>query len=393
MKRKIYRSLLIGTVALSLCCCKGKSPDGAGQAVTGDAAGQAEKADAAATTDTATEGIVIIQGNGENGEKGAAAKGGVSKAGEDPGEASTPGGTAEGQMGDRQAPKDGEGTFSFADLKVQEFIFASGAGGWGTWMMVKADGSFSGTYSDSEMGLTGEGYPKGTMLWSDFSGRFTQPVKVDAHTYSMEIADLSYADVVGTEEIKDGILYSYTDVYGLDGTEEILVHLPGTPLGALSEEVRSWIGYHDLSATTDTELSFYVLENAAQGYGFKGYDLIAQLWDDLARTEEQAALLEASLQNDPFLTQGDMNQKTNELYILWDSVLNTPWQGLKRLLDEDAMAALTVEERAWIKEKERAVEEAGAGSEGGSIQPMLMNDTAAEMTKARVYELMELLDE
>ena len=218
-------------------------------------------------------------------------------------------------------------------------------------------------------------------------------MKVDAHTYSMEIADLSYADVVGTEEIKDGILYSYTDVYGLDGTEEILVHLPGTPLGALSEEVRSWIGYHDLSATTDTELSFYVLENAAQGYGFKGYDLIAQLWDDLARTEEQAALLEASLQNDPFLTQGDMNQKTNELYILWDSVLNTTWQGLKRLLDEDAMAALTVEERAWIKEKERAVEEAGAGSEGGSIQPMLMNDTAAEMTKARVYELMELLDE
>lgn len=88
-----------------------------------------------------------------------------------------------------------------------------------------------------------------------------------------------------------------------------------------------------------------------------------------------------------------MNQKTNELYILWDSVLNTTWQGLKRLLDEDAMAALTVEERAWIKEKERAVEEAGAGSEGGSIQPMLMNDTAAEMTKARVYELMELLDE
>ena len=39
------------------------------------------------------------------------------------------------------------------------------------------------------------------------------------------------------------------------------------------------------------------------------------------------------------------------------------------------------------------MEEAGAGSEGGSIQPMLMNDTAAEMTKARVYELMELLDE
>lgn len=35
----------------------------------------------------------------------------------------------------------------------------------------------------------------------------------------------------------------------------------------------------------------------------------------------------------------------------------------------------------------------GAEYEGGSMQPMVMNRKAAEMTKDRVYELLELLDE
>ena len=42
--------------------------------------------------------------------------------------------------------------------------------------------------------------------------------------------------------------------------------------------------------------------------------------------------------------------------------------------------------------KEKEVAEAGAEYEGGSIQPMVMNLKAAEMTKARVYELLELLE-
>lgn len=136
---------------------------------------------------------------------------------------------------------------------------------------------------------------------------------------------------------------------------------------------------------------YYVLENEAQGYGFKGYDLADELREDVARTEEQAALLEASIRNDP-LSQMELTEKTNELYILWDQVLNTTWQDLKKLLDEDTMAALTVEEREWIKAKEKVVADAGAEFAGGSMQAMVMDDKAAEMTKARVYELLELLD-
>lgn len=42
---------------------------------------------------------------------------------------------------------------SFSEFQDIEFYFASGAGGWRTVMQIEADGSFSGEYSDSDMGL------------------------------------------------------------------------------------------------------------------------------------------------------------------------------------------------------------------------------------------------
>ncbi len=53
------------------------------------------------------------------------------------------------------------------------------------------------------------------------------------------------------------------------------------------------------------------------------------------------------------------------------------------------MEKLTEEQRAWIKEKEKAVSDAGAEFEGGSIQPLIENGEASEWTEKRVRELME----
>ena len=39
--------------------------------------------------------------------------------------------------------------FTFAELRQYEFVFASGAGSWGTVLYVRPDGSFSGTFSDT----------------------------------------------------------------------------------------------------------------------------------------------------------------------------------------------------------------------------------------------------
>ena len=49
------------------------------------------------------------------------------------------------------------------------------------------------------------------------------------------------------------------------------------------------------------------------------------------------------------------------------------------------------EQLQWFKEKEIAVEEAAAEVAGGSMEPLVRNMTAADLTEKRVYELYELL--
>ncbi len=62
---------------------------------------------------------------------------------------------------------------------------------------------------------------------------------------------------------------------------------------------------------------------------------------------------------------------------------------MKRHAEE--MAVLTEEELRWIADKEAAVQEAGVEFEGGSMQPLIMNQKAAALTRDRVYELADKL--
>ena len=278
--------------------------------------------------------------------------------------------------------------FSLADLRQYKFWFLSGAGGWATVLHINPDGSFSGEFHDSDMGSAGEAYPNGTIYQSKFSGQFTQPKQVNEYTYAMQIAELNYARELDTEEIKDGVKYCYTDVYGLEDAKDILIYLPGAPLDELPEGFRSWVGYYDLSMTTDTVLPFYALNNETQQEGFSGHDVVKEFKESMTYTEEWAAELEASIANDA-LTTLEYNEKTGELFKLWDNALNELWEVLQYTKDAEEMAALTTEEREWIAYKEQEVQKAGAEYEGGSIQAMIVNQKAAELTKERVYELMK----
>lgn len=290
-----------------------------------------------------------------------------------------------------ETEEDKEEAFSFDVFKRLQFEFFSGAGAWQTSMSIDADGSFSGMYTDSEMGSTGEGYPDGTVYWCEFSGQFTQPVKVNEYTYSMQIGRLDYAREAGTEEISGGMRYCFADAYGLDDAENILIYLPGAPLTELPEEFRRWVGYYGLSDTEDTKLPFYALNNEAHQYGFSSYDIVDSLRKTIAVTEDWAGSVESFIRNEA-RTQAELNEKSQKLYRLWDQALNDVWDILKRTQDEESMRALTAEELEWIARKEQAVVEAGAEYEGGSMQPMAKNMKGAELTKLRVYELLGLFD-
>ena len=283
-----------------------------------------------------------------------------------------------------------EDTLAFSEFKNLEFYFASGAGGWRTVLQIKEDGSFSGTFSDSDMGSTGEGYPGGTYYFSDFHGKFSTPVKVNEYTYSMKIDEIGYENEVGTEEIKDEILYCYSTAYGLDEAEEILIYLPGAPFMELPEEYRNWVR-NDMADPESQELPFYGLYNVKAENGFSSYSISDQMKDLMDITKQWSDTIKASLENDD-LNQAEMNEKSLELYNTWDAALNTLWAKLKEELPEDQMNDLLKEQRAWIAEKEQAVEEAGEEAKGGSLEPLLRNDKAAELTEKRVYELYEILE-
>ena len=282
-------------------------------------------------------------------------------------------------------------TFDFKAFENLEFYFASGAGGWRTFLNIEEDGSFFGEYSDSDMGSTGEGYPNGTYYYCKFNGKFTEAVKVNDYTYSMKIEEISCVNEPETSEIIDGILYYYATPYGMEGAEEVLIYLPGAPVSELPEEYINWVR-NDMVDPDAVELSFYGLYNVTEQNGFSSYDTSGRIEDMIAASEEWALTIRASLEHDT-LTQADMNVKAMELYENWDAALNTLWSELKERLSEDQFNVLLEEQRVWIADKEAAVKEAGKEVEGGSLYALVVNMKAEEITEARVYELYEMLKE
>lgn len=279
-----------------------------------------------------------------------------------------------------------EKEFSFEDLQTVQFRFSSGAGAWSTVLNIREDGSFYGEYLDSNM-ETGEGNVEESRYQCVFQGQFTEPVKVNDYTWAVQIAQMDYENEPGTEEIIGKVLYRYWDVYGLEDAQRILIYLPGTPLNELTQEFRSWIGYADLSSVPETELPFYALNNEVHQEGFVGIDLRERL----SSAEEKAAALEKQLLEDHDLTQGDLNSISWDIYRLWDSLLNEIWQRLKDTKEAGEMKELTGKEREWISWKEQQISEAGAEYEGGTMESMIRAQKGAELTRERVYELMEIL--
>lgn len=162
---------------------------------------------------------------------------------------------------------------SYADLADLTFTFTSGVGGWQTTMYMQADGSFAGEYFDSDMGVTGEGYPDGTVYVCTFNGQFAPLLRVDDLTYTTEVESISYAQTADTEEIRDGIRYVYTTAYGLDNAKTLYFYLPGTGTASLSEACMNWVSIYlwtGVEGEHAKELPFVVLFNENAETAFVG---------------------------------------------------------------------------------------------------------------------------
>lgn len=280
--------------------------------------------------------------------------------------------------------------FSFADLSDRTFNFSSGAGGWFTELHINSDGSFKGFFVDDDMGDIGEAYPNGSEYNSEFSGVFSGLEKVDEYTYKMNMVSLEYAKEPEEEEIIDGMRHIYSIAHGLNGGEEFYIFLPGIKSADLPESYRGWIHY--LGDNAATELPYYGLYNITTGDGFSSYvyeekSLSEEIAMEISFAEERSTELEAKLQED--ISQLNMNEIGKELFKTWDDTLNIVWKLLESGLDDASMEALREEEREWITFKEEQVKAAGQEYKGGSMQELTELMRAAELTKDRVYELVE----
>lgn len=131
-----------------------------------------------------------------------------------------------------------------------------------------------------------------------------------------------------------------------------------------------------------------VVEDSSDSQPIETYN-IQKVLEEL---EEKSNQLSKVLQEEAS-SQGEMNRLSGEIYTLWDDELNNLWSKLQEALSEDEMSALVTEEREWIAYKEAEMEAAGTPYEGGSMQPLVINQKAAELTRDRVYVLAAYLGE
>lgn len=137
-----------------------------------------------------------------------------------------------------------EHTESFFSSLPKELVFSSGAGGWATVLTINPNGTFYGEYHDSEMGVTGEGYPNGTYYQCSFSGKFSTPLPLDEYTYISSIDTIDIKTTVGEITYKDGVKYENTTPYGLENAREVVFYLPGAPKDSLPESFLNWVTPH-----------------------------------------------------------------------------------------------------------------------------------------------------
>ena len=149
--------------------------------------------------------------------------------------------------------------FSYSDISGLEFWFGSGAGAWRTVLYIHEDGTFEGEYLDSDMGSK-EQYV------CDFTGKFTEPVKVNEYTWSVKMAEFHYAKEPGTTEVRDGWTWPYEEPYGLNDAEELLFYLTGAPVSELPGKFTEWA-----RGNGSALLPFYGLYNVNGRQGFSSH--------------------------------------------------------------------------------------------------------------------------
>lgn len=144
---------------------------------------------------------------------------------------------------------------TFADLTGKEFWFYSGAGAWRTIVTINADGSYSGSYVDSDISIRYE---------CNFSGNFSSMTKTGPYEYTMQCETLEMEQIPGTQKLFEGRLVEYSNPYGFDEAQEFKIYLPGKKSTELLPGFVSWSNGNAVKGN----LKCYGLYNVSGKQGF-----------------------------------------------------------------------------------------------------------------------------
>lgn len=130
----------------------------------------------------------------------------------------------------------------FSTLEGMSFTYSSGAGAWSTTITFGANGSFEGQHTDTNMGETGDAYPKGTVYTSSFYGSFADPTWENDYQYSLRLKNLYLRDnALGSATVKDGVRYVTTGAVGFEKAGYFTLYLPGMNPSKTPEPMQSWL--------------------------------------------------------------------------------------------------------------------------------------------------------
>ena len=161
-------------------------------------------------------------------------------------------------------------TAEFLKAVAGSYTFASGAGGWATYLVIDENGRFEGSYHDSEMGASGDDYDA-TVYVSNFSGQLSDVKKISDLEYTAYVESIEYQDSIGDQEIKDRVLYVYTGAYGIDYGKTLHFYMKGSDTANVDKHLIDWLAMPlAWGSNTPETLPFNAFYNEEDDAGFFG---------------------------------------------------------------------------------------------------------------------------
>ncbi len=159
----------------------------------------------------------------------------------------------------------GEARTALPNALAREYTLKPPTNTWSSVITLQTDGSFSGKYLEKRLEDFPE-YPNGSFLICEFTGKFSNFIKIDQYTFAMQLTTLTPAYEPDEFWVEDGKLFETASPAGIENGNWFYIYCPGKPTSELEKFVTMW--YHG-NEVPDT-LDMYGLYNPNERYTFYG---------------------------------------------------------------------------------------------------------------------------